>query len=59
VVFFERRSLETSKTLIVFAFIVCGWVVFKHRANILRLRDGTEGQADPGNTPEDSERKGE
>ena len=57
VVFFERRSLETSKTLIVFAFIICAWVVFKHRTNIARLRDGTEGQATPDKDPEDSERK--
>jgi glycerol-3-phosphate acyltransferase PlsY len=44
VVFFEWRSLETSKTIIVFTFLICGWVVFKHRANIVRLRDGTEKQ---------------
>ena len=57
VVFFERRSLETSKTLIIFAFIICAWVVFKHRTNIARLRKGTEGKATPDETPEDSERK--
>ncbi|MEN8005456.1 MAG: glycerol-3-phosphate 1-O-acyltransferase PlsY [Candidatus Krumholzibacteriota bacterium] len=59
VVFFERRSLETSKTLIIFAFIICAWVVFKHRTNIARLRDGTEGQAKPDNGPDTGERKGE
>ncbi len=59
VVFFERRSLETSKTLIIFAFIICAWVIFKHRTNIMRLREGTEGQAAPGNSQEDSDRKGE
>ncbi len=57
VVFFERRSLETSKTLIIFAFIICAWVVFKHRTNIARLRDGTEGKPTPDPTPDDSERK--
>ena len=59
VVFFERRSLETSKTLIIFAFIVCGWVIFKHRANIVRLRDGTEGKAISDDAPTDSESKGD
>jgi glycerol-3-phosphate acyltransferase PlsY len=59
VVFFERRSLETSKTLIIFAFITCAWVIFKHRANIARLRDGTEGQTAPDDAPNDSERKGD
>lgn len=44
VVFFEWRSMGTSKTLIVFAFLICGWVIFKHRGNISRLRDGTEQQ---------------
>ena len=42
VVFFEFRSLQTSKTLIVVTFLICGWVIFKHRVNIARLRDGTE-----------------
>lgn len=42
VVFFEWRSLETSKTLIAFTFLICGWVIFKHRGNITRLRKGTE-----------------
>jgi glycerol-3-phosphate acyltransferase PlsY len=55
VVFFERRSLETSKTLIIFAFIICAWVIFKHRTNIARLRDGTEGQTAPDDAPKDSE----
>ena len=57
VVFFEWRSLETSKTIIVFVFIICGWVIFKHRANIARLRDGTEEQAASDNTQENSEGK--
>lgn len=58
VVFFEWRSLETSKTIIVFVFIVCGWVIFKHRSNIARLRDGTEGQASAGNGKDDAAGKG-
>jgi glycerol-3-phosphate acyltransferase PlsY len=57
VVFFEWRSLETSKTIIVFAFIICGWVIFKHRTNIARLRDGTEEQAKNDTGQEDRERK--
>lgn len=44
VVFFEWRSLDASKTIIVFVFLTCAWVIFKHRSNIERLRDGTEGQ---------------
>jgi glycerol-3-phosphate acyltransferase PlsY len=55
VVYFERRSLETSKTLIVFAFIICTWVIFKHKNNIMRLKDGTEGQTTPDKAPEDNE----
>ena len=57
VVFFEWRSLETSKTIIVFVFIICGWVIFKHRANIARLRDGTEVQAEIGDGQKISARK--
>ena len=49
VIFFEWRSLETSKTLIWFTFIICTWVIFKHRANIVRLKEGTEGQITPEN----------
>jgi len=44
---FEINSLETSKTIIVFTFIICGFVLFKHRENIQRLRAGTEGKIDP------------
>jgi len=47
VIFFEWKSGDPSKTLIVFAFIVCALVIFKHRANIARLRNGTEGQISP------------
>lgn len=42
VFFFEFKSFETSKTIIIFSFLICGYVVYKHRANIARLRDGTE-----------------
>lgn len=44
VVFFEWRSLHASKTIIVFIFLICGWVIFKHRGNIARIREGVEGQ---------------
>lgn len=46
VIYFEVQSEQTSKTLIVFTFIVCAWVVFKHRGNIVRLREGTENRID-------------
>jgi glycerol-3-phosphate acyltransferase PlsY len=49
VVFFELNSLETSKTIVAFTFIVCAWVIFKHRANIARLREGTEKKLSAGN----------
>jgi len=42
VVFFEWASAATSKTIIAFTFIVCAWVVWRHRANLARLRAGTE-----------------
>lgn len=55
VLFFEWRSLDTSKTLIWFTFIICGWVIFKHRGNIVRLSRGTEGTISPesGTAPEE------
>lgn len=49
VFFFEIKSLETSKTIIIFTVLICAWVLFKHRGNIARLREGTEGQITPGN----------
>jgi glycerol-3-phosphate acyltransferase PlsY len=48
VLFFELHSEQASSTLIVFVTITCGWVIFKHRGNIARLRDGTEGQISAG-----------
>ena len=48
VVFFEWQSLDASKTIIIFIFLTCGWVIFKHRSNIARLRDGVEGQVSNG-----------
>jgi glycerol-3-phosphate acyltransferase PlsY len=42
VLFFEWRHAETSKTIITFTFLMCGLVIWKHRANLARLRDGTE-----------------
>jgi glycerol-3-phosphate acyltransferase PlsY len=59
VIFFEWRSLETSKTLIWFTFIICGWVIFKHRGNIVRLSQGTEGQISPSNGAPPAEGKEE
>jgi len=44
VLLFELRSDHASSTIIVFVFLICGWVIFRHRANINRLQDGTEGQ---------------
>ena len=49
VFFFELKSLETSKTIIAFTVMICAWVLFKHRANIARLREGTEGRITSGN----------
>lgn len=57
VIFFEWRSLDTSKTLIWFTFIIAGWVIFKHRGNIARLREGTEGQISPDKDQESSDGK--
>lgn len=42
VVIFELNSLDTSKTIIIFTFVVCAGVIWKHRANLARLRAGTE-----------------
>lgn len=41
VLFFERRN-DNSKTIIWFTFLVCAFVIWKHRANLARLRAGTE-----------------
>ncbi len=40
--FFEIRSDRNSSTLIVLSFILAGMVIWRHRANILRLQRGTE-----------------
>lgn len=48
VVFFEVRSGDISETIIVFIFLICGWVIFKHRSNIARLREGTESRVGGG-----------
>ena len=42
VLYFERASHATSKTIIWFTFLVCAFVIWKHRANLARLRAGTE-----------------
>ena len=44
---FELNSIDTSKTIVVFTVLICGWVLYKHRGNINRLRDGTEGKISP------------
>jgi glycerol-3-phosphate acyltransferase PlsY len=49
VLFFELNSDQTSSTIIVFVTLLCGWVIFKHRTNIARLREGTEGKILDGN----------
>jgi len=50
VVVFELKSLDTSKTISWFTFLVCGFVVWKHRANLARLRAGTEKKLEAGKT---------
>ncbi len=58
VFFFELKSLETSKTIIVFVALACGWVIFKHRGNIARLRAGSEARISDNQTDQqDSEPK--
>jgi glycerol-3-phosphate acyltransferase PlsY len=49
VLVFELFSEQTSSTIIVFVTLICAWVIFKHRTNITRLRDGTEGRISSGN----------
>jgi hypothetical protein len=40
--FFEIRSERNSSTLIVLSFVLAALVVWRHRANIRRLQEGTE-----------------
>lgn len=42
VLFFEIQSDSFSKTITIVTFVVCSWVIVKHRANIVRLQSGTE-----------------
>jgi glycerol-3-phosphate acyltransferase PlsY len=49
VAFFEWRSVQFSRTITAFAVLICGWVVFRHRANIRRLRAGSEAAIGAGN----------
>ncbi len=49
VLIFELRSRDASITLIIFSAVVAGLVIWRHRANIRRLREGTEQQL---NAPE-------
>jgi glycerol-3-phosphate acyltransferase PlsY len=39
---FEFRGDEFSRTLFIFSIVVAAWVVFRHRSNIRRLREGSE-----------------
>jgi glycerol-3-phosphate acyltransferase PlsY len=53
VIFFEYRSPgPMSKTLVIFSFVVCVLVIWRHRTNIHRLQKGTEKPLEP--PPEDS-----
>jgi glycerol-3-phosphate acyltransferase PlsY len=51
VLVFELNSLDTSKTIIWFTFSVCGFVIWKHRANLARLKAGTEKKLETGEGP--------
>ena len=42
VLFFEIGSERFSKTITIVTFVVCAWVIVRHRANIRRLQEGTE-----------------
>lgn len=42
VLLFELRSDSFSRTITVVTFVVCAWVILRHRANIRRLQEGTE-----------------
>ena len=42
--FFEIRSERNSSTLIVLSFVLALMVIWRHRANIRRLQEGTEKQ---------------
>ena len=42
VAFFEWRSAQFSKTIFGFTLAIVTWVIWKHRANIRRLQEGTE-----------------
>ena len=42
VAFFELKSATFSYTIFYFTLGISAWVIFKHRANIRRLRSGTE-----------------
>ncbi len=42
VLFFELTRGRPSLTIIAFVFLTCAWVIFRHRSNIARLKDGTE-----------------
>lgn len=59
VAYFEWRSHDGfSKTIFVFTLVICVWVMLKHRANIQRLKSGTEKPLEPGNSAERSDKGG-
>jgi acyl phosphate:glycerol-3-phosphate acyltransferase len=59
VLFFELTSPDTSITIIVFVSVMCGWVIYKHRENITRLREGTESKVGGGTKPTPEPEEGE
>ena len=66
VIFFEWHSLEYAKTITILTFLLCIWVIWRHRDNIARLREGTEKQINSGNemappptAPDDAYRQGD
>ena len=46
VFFFELKSSDPSLTIILFSTLICLFVIWKHRSNIQRLREGTERRID-------------
>ncbi len=55
VLFFELQGGNPSFTIIIFVTIICGWVIFKHRTNIARIREGTESKVGGAENKTDSD----
>lgn len=51
VAYFESISAQFSKTIFFFTLAICGWVIYRHRANIARLQAGTEKPIDQPGVP--------